>query len=497
MDAAVEGKLAIPGDIVVAVDRGGEGNQGEVLRLRRARAVDGSERVLVRSVVAGLPDISGLAVSSDGRWLATVVSASEPGAGAIVRVRHLQSGGLQGDGPWWVSQPGCQGPVFNAAATHLYLSCGPRGRQPSSILELSLADRRTLAFVGERPRVLATVGVEGDLYWVEEEAGQSHLIRRPHGAVGYSTHSLYGRIGALWPQVDGSLVAGYGVPGAAPQLARLLPSGVVRNEPSPRVGVGSLPEGGPTHLTVDGWWLAAGCQYKPCTVVEVGPDGAAASPLHLSGLPTAITQVSRLRTDIGHVEDLATAPSSVLSSHSAAEVSVLGVKLKVPVETAFSTLDRAGRHPYWISAKGPRGRPGGVGVGWTSAGYCISFLSDDRGRVAAIELQGCAAEYLSPQLAPLLRREQLSQGALQVASRFLGPGVSVTLGGGEPSGRGLPIQRTRIYYEAPDRGYEFEAEIEVVTTRRSVLLKSRLLGGHVRFRLQTPSRPQASILGVP
>ncbi len=84
-----------------------------------------------------------------------------------------------------------------------------------------------------------------------------------------------------------------------------------------------------------------------------------------------------------------------------------------------------------------------------------------------------------------------------MASRFLGPGVSVTVGGGEPSDAGPPIQRTRIHYQAPDRGYEFEAEIELMSSGRSTLMHSRLLGGHVRLRLQSPGRPQASILKVP
>jgi hypothetical protein len=207
--------------------------------------------------------------------------------------------------------------------------------------------------------------------------------------------------------------------------------------------------------------------------------------------------VPRLLGPIGHQEDLATAPSSVLSSHSAADVSVLGVQLKMPLETAFSRLDRGGRHPYWISAKGSKGRPGGVGVGWTSSGYCISFLADERGLVGAIELQGCAAEYLSSQLAPLLRREQLSEGALEVATHFLGPGVSVSVGGSSPDDGGPGVKRTRIQYHAPDRGYEFEAEIEVMSRQGSSFMRSRLLNGQVRLRLQNPGRPQASILGVP
>jgi len=495
LDGASTAVLVRSEDIVVALDRSAEGRGHEVVRLRRAEAADGSDRILVQALPASGHEVSALAVSGDGRWLATVERlASEPGV-STVRLRDLRQ--PEDSAPWWTSEPGCDGPVFDVTSTHMYLSCGAQGRQPASLLELSLPQRETLALVGERPRTLVATGVEGDLYWVEEDGEQSYIVRRHAGQVGYSTHTLYGRVRALWPQVDGSIVAEYGTPGAQPQLARLLASGLVRDEPRPRAVPPLLAVQGPMHMTSDGLWLAASCSYRPCSLVQVGPDGAERNSLHISGSPTAVTAAPRIRAPVGHVEDLATAPSSVLSSHSAAEVTVLGVHLKMALETAFSTLDRAGRHPYWISARGTRGRPGGVGVGWTSVGYCISFLADERGLVAAIELKGCAAEYLSPQLAPLLRREQLSEGALHVASHFLGPGVSVTVGGGEPSGSGPAIQRTRIHYQAPDRGYEFEAEIELMSRGRSALLRSRWLGGHVRLRLQTPGRPQASALGVP
>jgi len=494
-DVSMNAGLVGPGDIVVAVDRSGEGRGHEVLRLRREPSADGSERVLVRSLASATGEVSALALSGDGRWIATLRSAPGASGERIVQVHDLQQPAASG--PWWTGEPGCIGPVFDVNSTHLYLSCGPKGRQPSSILGLSLLDRSLLTQVGERPRVLAATGGEGDLYWVEVDGGQSHVIRKHGQQIGYATHSLYGRIRSLWPQNDGSLVVEYGVPGSRLQLARLLASGLVRDEPRPRAGSQPLLVDDPIHLSAEGRWLAASCAYRSCTLLELAVDGSESSSMRISGDPTAITSVPRLRSAVGHVEDLATAPSSVLSSHTAADLTVLGVRLKMPLETAFSTLDRAARHPYWISSKGTRGRPGGIGVGWTSVGYCISFLSDERGLVSAIELKGCAAEYLSSQLAPLLRRDQLSEGALHVATRFLGPGVSVTVGGGEASDSGPPIQRTRIHYQAPDRGYEFEAEIELMSSGRSTLVHSRLLGGHVRLRLQSPGRPQASILGVP
>lgn len=495
LDGAPAGVLLRSEDIVVAVDRQAEGRGHEVVRLRRVEAADGSDRILVQALPTSGREVSALAVSGDGRWLATVEHAPPTLGVPTVYLRDLWQ--PEDAGSWWTSAPGCAGPVFDVTSTRMYLNCASHGRQPASLLELSLPQRKTLSLVGELPRTLVATGLEGDLYWVEEDGGQSYIVRRHASQVGYSTHTLYGRVRALWPQVDGSIVAQYGTPGAEPQLARLLASGLVRDEPRPRAVPASVVAEGPMHMTGEGFWLAASCSYRPCSLVQVGPDGSERSSLHIIGAPTAVTSVPRIHSPVGHVEDLATAPSSVLSSHSAAEVTVLGVHLRMALETAFSSLDRAGRHPYWISARGTRGRPGGVGVGWTSVGYCISFLSDERGLVAAIELKGCAAEYLSPQLAPLLRREELSEGALAVATHFLGPGVSVTVGGGEPSGTGPPIQRTRIHYQAPDRGYEFEAEIELMSRGRSTLLRSRWLGGHVRLRLQTPGRPQASALGVP
>ena len=488
----LEGAALGAGDVLVALDRRDEGRGQELIRIRRVASESGSQ-VVVRQLSEGVDEVTGLAVSADARWLALEQRRSD-GALEVV-LQDLQTSAV--DDPRWVSAAGCRAPSFGPSSELLYLVCGRRGRQPASIFEFNLVDGSELFLVGERPRTVVAVGVEGDLYWVEEEVGATRVIRRPRGQEAYSTHRLYGRVKALWPQRDGSLVAEYGMPGSQGQLARLLASGLVRDEPRPQASSFPPDPGAPAFLTAQGRWLVTGCAFDPCGLLELPADGLGHSSLRLRGRPTAVSAVSGLRGPVGHVEDLATAPASVLSTHSAADVSVLGVQLKMSLETAFSKLDRGGRHPYWISTKGSRGRPGGVGVGWTSAGYCISFLADERGLVGAIELQGCAAEYLSPQLAPLLRREQLSDSALEVASHFLGPGVSVSVGGSVAEDDGPSVHRTRIQYRAPDRGYEFEAEIEVMSRRGSSLMRSRLLGGQVRLRLQNPGRPQASILGVP
>ena len=488
----LDGVVLGAGDVVVALDRSDEGRGHELLRIRHVAAAAG-DQVVVRQLAEVAQEVTGLAVSADARWLA-LEQRQDDGS---VRVSLHDLGATAREELPWASPFGCKSPTFGPSSGRLYLLCAPRGRQPASLLEFDLADGSQLSLVGERPRTVVAVGVEGDLYWVEEDGGTARVVRRPRDQAAYPIHTLYGRVRALWPQRDGSLVAEYGVPGAQGQLARLLPSGLVRDEPRPRVASFPVDPGAPTFLTAEGRWLVSGCAFEPCGLLEVLVDEMSHSSLHLRGRPTAVTAVPRFLGPVGHVEDLATAPASVLLSHSAAEVSVLGVRLKTPLETAFSTLDRGGRHPYWISAKGKRGRPGGIGVGWTTAGYCISFLADERGIVGAIELQGCAAEYLSPQLNPLLRREHLSDGALEIASQFLGPGVSVSLGGSAPRDGSLDVQRTRIQYHAPDRGYEFEAEIEVMSRGSSSLMRSRLLSGQVRLRLQSPGRPQASILGVP
>ncbi|MCP4810407.1 MAG: hypothetical protein GY884_34160 [Proteobacteria bacterium] len=136
-----------------------------------------------------------------------------------------------------------------------------------------------------------------------------------------------------------------------------------------------------------------------------------------------------------------------------------------------------------------RERPAGVGVGWTTEGHCVEYRSDERGLVASIDLQGCAERYLSPPLRPLLDRDLLAEGAVTVARRFLGPGVAVTVGGreGERIGNTPTVRRTQVTYEAPERGYHYEATGEVLSSERR-----RLLDGDIRLRLRPPGRRQAA-----
>ncbi|MBJ95490.1 MAG: hypothetical protein CMP23_13590 [Rickettsiales bacterium] len=481
------------GDVLMAVQRGPGHSSHDLIRIRSSR-VDDEPQVLVQELGRVAAAVGALAVSVDARWLAVEQRRAEDEQ-VTVRLGSFDPGGAWrglAEGP-----AGCHSPVFGMQNRRLYLVCEPQGRQPAAILEWDLLDGSQLMLVGEHPRTLVAAGSEGDLYWVEERGAETVVLRRPQDQLPFVTHRLFGRVRALWPQQDGSLVAEYGVPGARGQLARLLSSGLVRDEPGPQAQLMMAEAGAPAYLSPEGRWLISSCAFEPCGLLDFSTAGGEPTSLHLLGVPTALTMVSNWAGAVQHTEDLATAPASVLSSHSAAEVSVLGVSLKMPLERAFSELDRGGRHPYWISAKGPRGRPGGIGVGWTTAGYCISFLSDERGLVSVIDLRGCAAEYLSVQLQPLLRREQLSLGAVELASSFLGPGVAVSVGSGSSQAAEPKLQRTRIQYHAPDRGYEFEAEIEMMLPEGDSVFRTRLLGGEVRLRLKSPGRPQAAILGVP
>jgi hypothetical protein len=193
-----------------------------------------------------------------------------------------------------------------------------------------------------------------------------------------------------------------------------------------------------------------------------------------------VASVPRFGRSVAHVEDLATAPETVFTTHDASVVSVLGVRLGMPLESAFATLDRGRRFPQWIGAD--QVPQEGIGVGAVRSGHCLEFLADSAGLVAAIELTECARGYLSPALQPLLDREALAGGALPLIRRFLGPGVSAQVGDPaleEPEGPA--IEGTSVRYAAPQRGYSFEARTEILSTARA-----RLMNGRLRLRLELP-----------
>jgi hypothetical protein len=477
------GLLLQPGDLVVAVDRG-NGTRHALVRVRRSRLADGSLRVHSQQLMSIGGSVLDVSASADGRWIAA--AREHDGGPPRVELWDLRSRDLSG--PAWRSPEGCSTPVIEPESRWLAVGCLGRGRQPAMILQVELRSSRELALVGERERVSPAIGVDGDLYWIEQDGHRTLVMRRPADRFPYVTHELLQPIRSLWPQDDGSLLAELALPGHRREFVRLGRDGVVRDEPVRQGFPRSLSRGTPLFATPQGTWFAPVCDRGPCAVLQAEGEGEGTLAVSLGGLPTAVSQVPWLDQALPHPEDLATAPASVLSSHPAAQVSVLGVELGTPLETAFSRLDRAGRHPYWIESRGPREKPRGIGLGWTTGGHCIEYLADERGVIVTVDLKACAGHYLSPPLQPLLDRDSLAEGPLAVARRYLGPGVAVTVGGGDgPTGERAPIRRTEVVYTAPERGYHFEAHTEVLATNRS-----RLLGGWVWLRLQLPGRRQAA-----
>ena len=471
------------GDLVVAVARGA---RHHVVRVRPGRAMDGTGRVQTTGLLALEGPADALAASPDGRWLAAAV----PGASGASEVALYDLAAGQ-TSPEWTSPAGCGGPTFHPRSHRLVLACdAPAPGHPAYLLLVTLADARdVLALVGERDRGHPAFGVGGDLYFTERDADHTRILRRASDRLPYVTHETVQPIRALWPQEDGSVLAELAMPGTRREFVRLLASGVVRDEAPPALVHREPPRDAPLVAATDGDWYLPMCERGPCVVVQVGPEGGASVPVALGGTPTAIGRIARLDRPVPHPEDLATAPAEVLSSHAAPAVAVLGVELGTPLETAFSTLDRAGRHPYWIEGRGPRDLPRGIGIGYSTAGHCIEYLADDRGVVVTVDLRSCAGHYLSPTLRPLLDRDALADdGGLELARRFLGPGVEVTVGGGDRPRGTAPILRTELVYTAPDRGYHFEAHAEMLQSGRL-----RLLGGTVWLRLQLPGRRTAAI----
>jgi hypothetical protein len=58
--------------------------------------------------------------------------------------------------------------------------------------------------------------------------------------------------------------------------------------------------------------------------------------------------------------------------------------------------------------------------------------------------------------------------------------------GGPGEARSHPVRRTTLQYDAPERGYQYRSETEVLDSR-----SSRLWDGRVWLRLQEPGKRQA------
>lgn len=466
------------GDVLVAVStRDGSA----ILAVRRSERAE--ERVRAHQIAELGGPVSRLRASGDGRWLAVALGGDADRVELWSLERPARSE------PEWSSPTGCAAPTFDPGVRWLAMGCAADASGPASILRLDLRSRKLLRLVGERDRLAPSAGTDGDLHWVEEREDGFVVVRRSADGLPFATHELVRAVAELWPQADGSILAEARAPGDRREFVRLLPSGVVRDIHLPAHGTHQPSRSAALHVSPDGTWLLGRCERGPCTVVEVDPRGEPSPPLNLGLSPTALFRLPGAPGRQPHSEDLGTAPATVLTSHPSSQVSVLGIALGTPLETAFSLLDRAGRHPYWMEPLHGRERPAGVGVGWTTDGHCVEYRADDRGLVAAIDLRGCAARYLSPPLRPLLDRDLLAEGAVTVARRFLGPGVVMTAGAreGERIGEAPSIRRTEVTYEAPERGYHYEARGDVLATERR-----RLLDGEIRLRLRPPGRRQAA-----
>lgn len=433
-------------------------------------------RVLVEDLRA--TDVAG---SASGRWLAARTAGRDLETTVVVWDLHRARLPLHLSDSVWTSPVGCAAPRFHPSDAVLALDCPALERKPGHITPAHLVLVRLpelvpVGLVGERDRIAPALGVDGDLYWIENRGGVSTVVRRGDDDQAFVVHESTSPMTELWPQYDGSIVAAVVAPGGDRELRRFEASGASSRVPTPRDMGRILGPGQPLAVAADGEFVFASCTPQPCTVSREGPSGVGSAPLPLTGTPLALASVPRFGVAAPHVEDLATAPATVFTTHDASNVSVLGIELGMPLEAAFATLDRGRRFPQWLAFGG------GIGVGAVRSGHCVEFLGD-AGLVDSIELSGCARSYLSPALQPLLNREAMADGALPLIRRFLGAGVSAQVGDPAVQSADPAIEGTTVRFTVVERGYSFEARTEILKTSRA-----RLMNGRLRLRLQLPDR---------
>jgi len=468
------------GDLVVAVAKGK--SRHAIFSVQRGLR----PRPQVEPLLVTSHRVNGLAASSDGRWLA--LQTSEESGEVRVRLWDLRHApGEAEPTEVWLSPLGCSQPDFEAESRWMVLACPRRTRQPASVLTVDLRSLQGLQLVGEADRRAPVFGVEGDIYWAERRERHAVAVRRSGGAPPFVTHDLTEGISRMWPQVDGSMVVELDRRGTDRSFARLWAGGVARVEAPPAAFADGIDSSDVVHVGERGVWWLGRCERGSCSLRSAVANQVG-GPIALGGQPTAVTEISWPRPRSEHPEDLATAPASVLTSHTSTRVAVLGVSLGMSLEDAFAVLDKMGRHPYWVEGRGARSRPRGIGVGWTAEGHCIEYLADERANVNSIDLRGCATSYVSPALRPLLDRGGLATGGGVLARRFLGDEVSVEVAKLDHKVPHQPIRRTDVRFAAPERGYHFEARSEVLRSRNT-----RVLGGWVRLRLQLPGRRHAAV----
>jgi len=471
------------GDVLVGLESVDprRGVESRVVRYRHALGDDGA-RVEARTLLSadGVP--IHVAATADGRWLATTLHRAGAVSTTLWRLREGRAD------PAWESPPGCRQPSFDPEARFVVLACPP-DRQPAWLLTVSLPDLQMLALVGETPRGAPAVGVEGDLYWIERDRARTRVLRRAGDSLPFVTHEIPDEVEALHPREDGVLVATVRTPHGGLELLELHPSGDVTPLPLPL----SLGAGTVSRLVSNpqGDLVAVRCPRGDCAVVDAPQGGGEAlPPLTVSGTPRSLALVPHGTTLRPRPEDLATAPERVLSTHLSSDVAVLGVGLGMSLEEGFAVLDGSGLDPWWQATPGPRGTPTAIGIGRAAGSWCIEYQADERGIIEAVDMRDCAAPYVSPALEPLLDTRRLVEGAEQIVRRYLGPGVSMAVGegvGAPGEARHHPVRRTTLQYDAPERGYVYRSETEVLQSR-----PGKAWDGRVFLRLQEPGKRQVA-----
>jgi hypothetical protein len=462
-----------PGDLLVATEGG-----GHRVSVQRLRLQDGAEaHVVAQDVVSLEGPVDALSASSDGRWLAA--GLSDGGAAQV------QLWDLRGPAPtlWWQSPDGCREPALEPTGRSLALTCPGAGAEPDGILSFDLGSRRTLRYVGEWPRSLPAWDGDGVLHWVEASPESSAVMRREGGGA-FPIHRVRDAVSGLWSQGDGSWLLELAVPGARREFLRLLRAGDQRPESLLGGQWPPVERGDPVAVGRAGDIVLAHCGRSASQILRA-VSGADLPPISLPGEAQALTIVPGWPAPSR--QDLATAGPGALQAARADDVRVFGVGLGMALESAWSQLDRGGRHPFWIPPRSGR-RPSGIGVGPGASGWCVEYGADDHGVIVDVRVRGCAGRLLSPAMSPLFELTAREGALLDRARRWLGPGVAAWIDSdeGDQAGQRPLIRRVRAEWSAPDRGLSLEVQVELLEGARHPL------SGDVSLRLTEPIRPRVA-----
>ena len=446
--------------------------------IQRFRAVASDEG---RVQVMELLELSGRAVGLSASGSRVAVALSERGQ-TVTGIWDFSSSAPPVSSPLWSSPVDCFDPALDSSGRRVVLTCRGGGRRPDFILLHDVDSAESLSLAGEWPWAKPAFGPGGDLFFAEHGASEFRVLRRVEESGAYVVHTLLDPVRSLWPQWDGSILAELDLPGSRREALRLLPGGATRPEALGAPDSSAPQPLDPLSISLDGGLAHARCGRAACQVTLLPAGGDSLPPFALPAEASALALVSAPGTKPS--EDLATGPASSFRDHRSTQLLVLGVALGDSLETAWSALDRGGRHPYWLGSRLGRGRPAGIGVGAARDGHCLVYEADVSGFIAAIELRGCADRYLSPALSDLFEVSGNTERRRRIARQFLGPGVEASVRSEPNAGadaRGM-TREVRFHYDASERGYVFEASTEWMRGN-----PTRWLGGEVLVRLQPPN----------